>query len=244
MNCRKTPIERIVPEGIQTSDGKIHEVDVIVLAVGFDAGSGALSRIDIRGRDGRSLKDRWKDEIRTAMGLQVHGYPNLFTTGAPLAPSAALCNMTTCLQQQVDWIADCIAYARENGKHVVEATKEFEDNWVKHHDETAAVTLVVKTQLLVHGLERRRKAAASAGLHRRRRQLQPAVRRTCSERLSRLRDDLMIKRNGRKHPMSTNPYYGQEGHGPYELIGIGNLELEEGGNIRGLSARRGDPRHA
>ena len=145
VNCRKTPIERIVPEGIQTSDGKIHEVDVIVLAVGFDAGSGALSRIDIRGRDGRSLKDRWKDEIRTAMGLQVHGYPNLFTTGAPLAPSAALCNMTTCLQQQVDWIADCIAYARENGKHVVEATKEFEDNWVKHHDETAAATLVVKT---------------------------------------------------------------------------------------------------
>jgi acetone monooxygenase len=75
----------------------------------------------------------------------VHGYPNLFTTGAPLAPSAALCNMTTCLQQQVDWITECIAYARKNGKQVVEPTKEFEDNWVKHHDETAAATLVVKT---------------------------------------------------------------------------------------------------
>ena len=136
VNCRKTPIERIVREGIQTSDGKVHEADVIILAVGFDAGSGALSRIDIRGRDGRSLKDRWKDEIRTAMGL-VHGYPNLFTTGAPLAPSAALCNMTTCLQQQVDWITECIVYARKNSKQVVEATKEFEDNWVKHHDETA-----------------------------------------------------------------------------------------------------------
>jgi acetone monooxygenase (methyl acetate-forming) len=97
IDCRATPIERIVPEGIQTSDGKVHEVDVIILAVGFDAGSGALSRIDIRGREGRSLKDQWKKEIRTAMGLQVHGYPNLFTTGAPLAPSAALCNMTTCL---------------------------------------------------------------------------------------------------------------------------------------------------
>ena len=57
VNCRKTPIERIEPEGIQTSDGKLHEVDVIILAIGFDAGSGALSRIDIRGRDGRSLKD-------------------------------------------------------------------------------------------------------------------------------------------------------------------------------------------
>jgi acetone monooxygenase len=145
IDCRATPIERIVPEGIQTADGKVHEVDVIILAVGFDAGSGALSRIDIRGRGGRSLKDQWAQEIRTSMGLQVHGYPNLFTTGAPLAPSAALCNMTTCLQQQVDWISECIAYARSRGKKVVEATQDFEDRWVRHHDETAAATLVVKT---------------------------------------------------------------------------------------------------
>lgn len=79
------------------------------------------------------------------MGLQIHGYPNLFTTGAPLAPSAALCNMTTCLQQQVDWITGCIEFAAEHGKHVVEASKALEDNWVQHHDETAAKTLVVKT---------------------------------------------------------------------------------------------------
>ena len=145
VDCRTVPIERVVPEGIQTADGVIHEADVIILAVGFDAGSGALTRIDIRGRDGRSLKAEWGQEIRTAMGLQVHGYPNLFTTGAPLAPSAALCNMTTCLQQQVDWITDCIDYARRNGKHVVEATEAFQDEWVQHHDETAAKTLVVKT---------------------------------------------------------------------------------------------------
>lgn len=145
VDCKQTEIECIVPEGIQTADGKVHEVDIIVMAVGFDAGSGALSRIDIRGRDERSLKEQWAQEIRTSMGLQVHGYPNLFTTGAPLAPSAALCNMTTCLQQQVDWITDCIDYARKGGKRVVEATKEFEDSWVQHHDETAAKTLVVKT---------------------------------------------------------------------------------------------------
>ena len=145
VDCKQSPIERIVPQGIQTADGKIHEVDIIVLAVGFDAGSGALSRIDIRGRDSRSLKEQWQQEIRTAMGLQIHGYPNLFTTGAPLAPSAALCNMTTCLQQQVDWITGCIEFAAEHGKHVVEASKALEDNWVQHHDETAAKTLVVKT---------------------------------------------------------------------------------------------------
>ena len=145
VDCKQSPIERIVPEGIQTADGKIHEVDIIVLAVGFDAGSGALSRIDIRGRDSRSLREQWKQEIRTSMGLQIHGYPNLFTIGALLAPSAALCNMTTCLQQQVDWITGCIEFAARHGKQVVEASKAFEDEWVQHHDETAAKTLVVKT---------------------------------------------------------------------------------------------------
>lgn len=145
VDCKKAPIEKIVPEGIQTADGKVHEVDIIILAVGFDAGSGALSRIDIRGRDHRSLKEQWQQEIRTSMGLQIHGYPNLFTTGAPLAPSAALCNMTTCLQAQVDWITDCIDFARQHSKQTIEATKEFEDRWVQHHDEVASKTLVVKT---------------------------------------------------------------------------------------------------
>ncbi|WP_253443883.1 NAD(P)/FAD-dependent oxidoreductase [Halomonas sp. Y3] len=141
INCQKTPISRIVPEGVQTEDGKVHEVDVIILATGFDAGSGALTRIDIRGKEGRALKEEWSQEIRTAMGLQVHGYPNLFTTGAPLAPSAALCNMTTCLQQQVGWIADIIQFARDQHKSVVEPTKEFQDAWVEHHDQVTNQTL-------------------------------------------------------------------------------------------------------
>ena len=145
VNCRATPIERIVPEGIQTSDGKVHEVDVIILAVGFDAGSGALTRMDIRGRNGRSLKQEWSKEIRTAMGMQIHGYPNLFSTASPLAPTAALCNMPTCLQAQVEWVTDCIAYARGTGKRVIEPTQEFEESWVRHHDEVANRTLLVKT---------------------------------------------------------------------------------------------------
>jgi hypothetical protein len=79
------------------------------------------------------------------MGLQVHGYPNLFTTGAPLAPSAALCNMPICLSQQVEWIANCIAEARTRGAKVVEATQEFQEEWVAHHEELANQTLVTKT---------------------------------------------------------------------------------------------------
>ncbi len=145
VDCRESAIERVVPNGVQMKNGTVHEVDILILATGFDAGTGALTRIDIRGRGGRSLKDDWGRDIRTAMGLGVHGYPNLFTTAAPLAPSAALCNMTTCLQQQVDWISDCLIALRAKGKNEIEATKEFEDAWVKHHDETANATLIVKT---------------------------------------------------------------------------------------------------
>jgi len=145
VSVKNNPIERITPEGIKLKDGTAYAFDVIILATGFDAGSGALTRIDIRGRDGRSLKDEWSRDIRTTMGLQVHGYPNLFTTGAPLAPSTALCNMTTCLQQQVEWISDCIRYLRKNHLNVIEPTREAQDAWVAHHDEIANTTLVTKT---------------------------------------------------------------------------------------------------
>ena len=145
ISVRDNPIQCMTPEGIQLANGDVHELDVIIMATGFDAGSGALTRIDIRGRGGRSLKEDWGRDIRTALGMQVHGYPNMFTTGAPLAPSAALCNMTTCLQQQVDWITNCIDHVEQSGMNVIEVTKEKEDEWVAHHDEIANGTLVVKT---------------------------------------------------------------------------------------------------
>ncbi|NPU10399.1 NAD(P)/FAD-dependent oxidoreductase [Bradyrhizobium sp. 83002] len=145
VSVKTNPIERVTPKGIQMADGTVHEFDMIILATGFDAGTGALTRIDIRGRGGRSLKEDWSRDIRTTMGLQVHGYPNLFTTAVPLAPSAALCNMTTCLQQQVEWIDDCIKYMRSKDLKVIEPTRETEDDWVAHHDETANATLIAKT---------------------------------------------------------------------------------------------------
>jgi cyclohexanone monooxygenase/acetone monooxygenase len=145
VGVRDNPIARIVPDGVQLTDGTVYEVDVIILATGFDAGTGALTRIDIRGRGGRSLKEDWGRDIRTTMGLMVHGYPNLLTTAVPLAPSAALCNMTTCLQQQTEWINDCISYLRSHGKNVIEPSREAEDAWVAHHDETASVNLISRT---------------------------------------------------------------------------------------------------
>ncbi|MFE1599371.1 flavin-containing monooxygenase [Methylobacterium sp. ID0610] len=145
VGVRDNPIVRITPAGIRLADGTEHPLDILILATGFDAGTGALTRIDIRGRDGRSLTEEWGRDIRTAMGLQVHGYPNLFMTAAPLAPSAALCNMTTCLQQQTEWISDCIAHLRGRGLRVIEATRDGQDEWVAHHDALANATLVAKT---------------------------------------------------------------------------------------------------
>lgn len=129
VSVRDNPIAEIMPDGIKLADGTTHELDVIIMATGFDAGSGALSRIDIRGRDNRSLAEEWRRDIRTTYGLAKEGFPNLFMTGAPLAPSAALCNMTTCLQQQTEWISRCIADLRASGKAVIEATVEGEEAW-------------------------------------------------------------------------------------------------------------------
>ncbi|WP_256947243.1 hypothetical protein [Haematobacter genomosp. 1] len=145
VSLRDNGIAEIVPEGVKLEDGTVYPLDVIIMAVGFDAGSGALSRIDIRGRDGVSLREEWAKDIRTTLGLMKHGFPNLFMTGAPLAPSAALCNMTTCLQQQAEWITDCIRHLESTGQSVIEPTSEGEAAWVEHHDETANANLISRT---------------------------------------------------------------------------------------------------
>ena len=145
VGVRDNPIARIRPEGIELADGTVYDLDVIILATGFDAGTGSLTRMNITGRDNRSLTEDWGRDIRTMMGLAVHGYPNLLTTAVPLAPSAALCNMTTCLQQQTEWITSAIKHVRDNGHSVIEPTAEGEAAWVQHHDETANATLISKT---------------------------------------------------------------------------------------------------
>lgn len=145
VGVRDNPIARFVANGIELSDGTLVELDTIILATGFDAGTGSLSRVDVRGRDNRSLAEDWSKDIRTTMGLAQHGYPNLLTTATPLAPSAALCNMATCLQQQTEWITQAIRSLLDEGKSIIEPTAAGEEAWVKHHDEIANATLVTKT---------------------------------------------------------------------------------------------------
>jgi len=140
VDVRTSPIERITPQGIRTRDGE-YDLDIIVFATGFDAMTGPLMRIGIHGRDGRSMKDMWNAGPRTYLGLQVAGFPNLFTITGPGSPSV-LCNMPVAIEQHVDWITDCIAYMRERGLERIEATADAADKWVEHVNEAADATLL------------------------------------------------------------------------------------------------------
>ncbi len=145
VDLRTEAIEAITEKGIRTSVGE-YDLDVLIFATGFDAATGALTRIDIRGRDNISLKEEWERDLRSTMGLQVHGFPNMFMTMAPLAPAAAFCNAPTCLQQQVEWISDCIEHVRAKQATKIEPSAETEANWIAHHEEVASMTLVAKTK--------------------------------------------------------------------------------------------------
>jgi cyclohexanone monooxygenase len=139
VDLRKAPIEAITPKGLRTRDAA-YELDSIVFATGFDAMTGPLFRIDIRGRAGGTLKQKWAEGPRTYLGIATAGFPNLFTITGPGSPSV-LSNMIVSIEQHVDWIADCIAYLREHDVAAIEATVEAEDGWVAHVDEVANVTL-------------------------------------------------------------------------------------------------------
>ncbi len=139
VDVRRDPIDRATPRGIKTAVRE-YELDVIVFATGFDAITGALLEIDIRGRGGQQLRTMWAEGPRTYLGLATAGFPNLFLVTGPGSPSV-LSNMVCSIEQHVDWIADCIAYLRERGLDTIEATVEAEDGWVAHVREVANATL-------------------------------------------------------------------------------------------------------
>jgi cyclohexanone monooxygenase len=143
IDIRSNPIEEILPHAVRTGgkEGvKDHEVDALVLATGFDAMTGSVAKIDIRGRDGQTLNQKWAEGPRTYLGLMSAGFPNLFIITGPGSPSV-LSNMIVSIEQHVDWIADCIATMRDRGFEVIEAKKEAEDIWVAHVNEVAHGTL-------------------------------------------------------------------------------------------------------
>jgi cyclohexanone monooxygenase len=138
-DVKSAPIEEILPNGLRTG-GKVYEFDTLVLATGFDAMTGSVAKIDIEGRNGQTLNDKWAAGPRTYLGLMSEGFPNLFVITGPGSPSV-LSNMMVSIEQHVDWIADCLGYMRDRGFELMEAKKDAEDKWVDHVNEVAHGTL-------------------------------------------------------------------------------------------------------
>ena len=152
IDVRAQPIECITAEGVhlKAPDGGtalhetvLHELDVLVLATGFDAMTGALLRMDIQGSGGLTLAEKWRAGPVSYLGLTVAGFPNLFTITGPGSPSV-LSNMLVSIEQHVDWLADCLKHMRNNQYASVEAEPAAETQWVEHVNEVANATLFPK----------------------------------------------------------------------------------------------------
>ncbi len=143
VDAQQSPIERITAKGVRTA-GAEFEVDIIVFATGFDAMTGALFAMDIRGRGGAGLKERWADGPRTYLGLATRGFPNMFMITGPQSPSV-LTNMPVSIEQQVEWITGCVDHMRRNEIDCIEASTAAEDGWIAHHEMIAGATLISQT---------------------------------------------------------------------------------------------------
>ena len=140
VDVRADPIQRITPTGVETG-GAHYDLDVIVFATGFDAMTGSMLAIDVTGRDRLTLKQAWAEGPKTYLGLQIAGFPNLFTVTGPGSPSV-LCNMPVAIEQHVDWITGCISHLREGGYRSIEARRDAAEEWVRHVNEAAYATLL------------------------------------------------------------------------------------------------------
>jgi cation diffusion facilitator CzcD-associated flavoprotein CzcO len=139
VDLRKAPIDEITAGGLRVG-AKEYPLDALVFATGFDAMTGALLRIEIRGNGGLALKDKWAAGPRTYLGVAIAGFPNLFTITGPGSPSV-LSNMLPSIEQHVEWIADAIGHLRRRGLGWIEATEEAEEGWVAHVNAVANATL-------------------------------------------------------------------------------------------------------
>ena len=136
VDVRQAPIERFTPAGLRLEDGSQFDFDVIIFATGYDAVTGSLNRIDIRGVGGESLKDKYAGGPRTYMGISSHGFPNLFTVNA-----ASVGNFVRAAEPLVDWVSETIRYVRDNEYARISPTLEAEDEWVRHVNEEGAKLL-------------------------------------------------------------------------------------------------------
>ncbi|CAB4934654.1 unannotated protein [freshwater metagenome] len=142
VDLQSTPITRLVPSGIQTTES-LYEFDTIVFATGFDAMTGPLLAPEIVGKDGETLRDAWSAGPRTYLGLTTHGFPNMFMITAPGSPSV-MTNMLVSIEQHVEWSTEAIAWMAERGVQQIDPDLEAQDAWVDHVNEVANFTLFPK----------------------------------------------------------------------------------------------------
>jgi cyclohexanone monooxygenase len=142
VDLRQTPIETITDRGIRTSERE-YDLDGIVFATGFDAMTGSIAAIDIRGKRGQSLREKWAAGPRNYLGLMSAGFPNLFTVTGPFSPSV-LTNMIAAIEHHVDWITECVVYMRDHGRTEIDAGVAAEDAWTDHVAELAQDTLYLE----------------------------------------------------------------------------------------------------
>ena len=140
VDLKTEPVVEITEKGIRTSERE-HELDIIVFATGFDAMTGSLLNLNITGDGGLKLKDAWSAGPRSYLGLQTPGFPNMFIITGPGSPSV-LCTMPIAIEQNVDWITNCIAEMRTAGKQKIQAEPDATERWVEHVNEAANGTLL------------------------------------------------------------------------------------------------------
>ncbi len=162
VDLEQTPIVRMTERGIETAEGA-QEFDIVVWATGFDFGTGALTRMGIRGRDGLALEDHWADGPKTFLGVQTTGFPNLFFPGGP---HAAAGNNPRYNGDQVDFITDALTFVRDHGYDTIEVDPAAEERWTDMVDRGAATAAVRREQLLLRDQHPRQAAQVPPELGR------------------------------------------------------------------------------
>ncbi|KAK4986280.1 hypothetical protein LTR50_005393 [Elasticomyces elasticus] len=145
VDVKKNPIETFTANGIKTADGTEHELDVIVLATGFDSISGGITLIDIRGEDGTSLKDKWAQGVWTYLGMTSVGFPNMFMVYGPQAPTAFATGPSSA-EMQGEWIGKCLTHMRDQNLTTIKPTPEAEDEWRTHVNDVGKMGLFSDTE--------------------------------------------------------------------------------------------------
>ncbi|KAM0334380.1 hypothetical protein ACHAQA_001406 [Verticillium albo-atrum] len=145
IDTKANPITEVVPDGVFTADGQLHEFDILILATGFDSVTGGILAIDIKGENGQSLKDKWAKGTTTHLGMMTSGFPNVLFVYGPQGPTS-FCNGPTCAELQGDWIRDTLVYLRKHGKRYIDPRPEAEQAWRVLVNSIGDATLLPRTE--------------------------------------------------------------------------------------------------